>query len=188
MPRFHITIHKSQKCSVHFRDNVESPSRCWLCIPGLPLQIISYPCIVLYWWDGHCCPMHYDLFKIDFAPPNLGIRTWISRFNFAQGISFQAWSSLTRLKSQTPNPWLKVPPGGLKLWILMSWKKSVDRSRVWTREPWISRRYLFFAPFKFVEYRLCAFLFYAFWYLYSSAQEASLVWRNGIIISRRYEA
>ena len=42
-------------------------------------------CIVLYWWSGHCCPMHCDLFKICCAAPNLGItRTWICRLNFAQ--------------------------------------------------------------------------------------------------------
>ena len=45
--------------------------------------------IVLYWWGGHCCPMHCDLFKINCAPPNLGItRTWICRLNFAQRTIF----------------------------------------------------------------------------------------------------
>ena len=43
-----------------------------------------YCIIVLFWWGGHCCPMHCDLFKIDCAPPNLGIKTWICRLNFAQ--------------------------------------------------------------------------------------------------------
>ena len=35
------------------------------------------------------------------------------------------------LKSQNQDPKLKVPPGG---------KKSIDLSRIWTRESWISRR------------------------------------------------
>ena len=41
--------------------------------------------LYLFWWGGHCCPMHYDLFDIYCAAPNLGItRTWICRLNFAQ--------------------------------------------------------------------------------------------------------
>ena len=35
---------------------------------------------------------------------------------------FQVWGSLTSLKSQTRNPKLKVPSGGLLLRIFMSWK------------------------------------------------------------------
>ena len=43
------------------------------------------PYIALFWWDGHCCPMHCDLFKIYCAPLNLGItKTWICRLNFTQ--------------------------------------------------------------------------------------------------------
>ena len=30
-------------------------------------------CIVLYWWGGHFCPIHCDLFEIYCPPPNLGI-------------------------------------------------------------------------------------------------------------------
>ena len=29
--------------------------------------------LYLFWWGGHCCPMHCDLFQIYCAPPNLGI-------------------------------------------------------------------------------------------------------------------
>ena len=48
------------------------------------LPVVFYY-IVLYWRDGHCCPMHCDLFKFYCAPPNLGItRMWICRLNFAQ--------------------------------------------------------------------------------------------------------
>ena len=41
--------------------------------------------------------------------------TWIRRLNFA-------WGSLTILKSQTREPRVKVPPGGLVLRIFTSWK------------------------------------------------------------------
>ena len=39
-----------------------------------------------------------------------------------RGIFFQAWGSLTSLKTQTRDPQLKVPPGGLVLRIFTSWK------------------------------------------------------------------
>ena len=39
-----------------------------------------------------------------------------------RGLFFQAWGSLTSLKSQTQEPQLKVPPGGLVLRISMGWK------------------------------------------------------------------
>ena len=51
---------------------------------------------------------------------------------------FQAPGSLTSLKSQTLDSWLKIPPGGLGLRIFTSWKKSIDLSQVWSHEPWIS--------------------------------------------------
>ena len=35
-------------------------------------------CNALYWWGGHRCPMHCDLFKIYCALP------WLCRLNFAQ--------------------------------------------------------------------------------------------------------
>ena len=43
------------------------------------------------------------------------------------------------LKSQTRDPQLKVPPGGLVLRIFTSWKKSINLSRIWNHEPWISK-------------------------------------------------
>ena len=46
--------------------------------------IVLYCIVLFFWWGGHCYPMHCDLFKIYCAPPNLGIRTWIWRLNFAQ--------------------------------------------------------------------------------------------------------
>ena len=64
-------------------------------------------------------------FQIYCAAPNLGItRTWIYRLNFLRGLIFQAWGCLTSLKSQTRNPQLKVPPGGLVLRIVTSWKNT----------------------------------------------------------------
>ena len=87
----------------------------WIQFPLTSLVGIYVLC--LFRWDGHCCSMHCNLFKIYCAPPNLGItRTWICRLNFAQKPILQDWGSLT------------------------SWKKFIDLGRVWTREPWISRR------------------------------------------------
>ena len=69
--------------------------------------------------------MHCDLFNIYCAPLNLGItRTLIFRLNFAQSPIFSELSSLKSLKSQTRDPQLKVPPGGLVLRIFTSWKNS----------------------------------------------------------------
>ena len=45
--------------------------------------------------------------------PNLGIKTWICRLILLIGQFFQAWGSLTSLKSQNRDPQLKVPPGDL---------------------------------------------------------------------------
>ena len=39
-----------------------------------------------------------------------------------RGLFFQAWGSLTSLKSQTRDPQIEVPPGGLVLRIFTSWK------------------------------------------------------------------
>ena len=44
------------------------------------------------------------------------------KIKFCWGLFFQAWDSLTSLKSQTRDPQLKVPLGGLLLRIFMSWK------------------------------------------------------------------
>ena len=41
---------------------------------------------------------------------------------------FQAWGSLTGLKSQTRDPHLKFPPGGLVLRIFTFWKKNPSTS------------------------------------------------------------
>ena len=94
----------------------------------------TYIIFVLVWWGGNCCPMHCDILKIYCAHPNLGItRTWICRLNFTQRPIFQAWGSLTILKSQTWDSQLKVPPGGLVR------PKNIHRSQP-DLNPWISRR------------------------------------------------
>ena len=56
-----------------------------------------------------------------------------------RGLFFQAWGSSTSLKSQTRKPQLKVPSGELAQ-DFSALKKSIDLSRVWRLEPWISRR------------------------------------------------
>ena len=53
---------------------------------------------------------------------------------------FQASGSLTSLKSQTQHPQLKSPSWRTCAQDFYVLKKSIDLSRVWTREPWISRR------------------------------------------------
>ena len=79
---------------------------------------------VLYWWGGHCCPMHCDLFKIYCATPNLGIsRTWICRLNFAQMPIFSGLRFFN--ESEISESQLKVPPEGLVLRIFTSWKNPL---------------------------------------------------------------
>ena len=71
-------------------------------------------CIVLHWRDGHCCPMHCDLFQIYCAPPNLDItRTWICRLNFAQRPIFSDLRFFNEPEISDS--------GGLGLRILTSW-------------------------------------------------------------------
>ena len=96
--------------------------------------------------------MHCDLFLDLLCSPDLGTtRTWILQLNFAQRPIFQAWSSLTNLKSQTRDPQLKVPPGGLVLNIFTTWKKPstsdwFEPANLWSRSetvPWDHRDRLF---------------------------------------------
>ena len=87
-------------------------------VPGFSLNV-RY-CIVLMGWS--LLPHALRPFQIYCAPPNLGIMTWICRIHFVQRPIFQDWGSLTSLKSQTRDPQLKVPPGGLVLMIFMSCK------------------------------------------------------------------
>ena len=92
---------------------------CWCCNTFVYIIIAInnvFYCIVLNGWS--LLPNALRSFQIYCAPPNLGIRTWIFRLNFAQRSICQAWGSLTSLKSQTGDPQLKVPPGGLVLRIL----------------------------------------------------------------------
>ena len=97
-----------------------------------PVQFNAYLWAHLYFVDGVVIAlMHCDIFEIYCAPPNLGItRTWKCRLNFAQRPIFQAWGSLTSLKSQTTrDPQLKVPPRGLVLRMFTSWKNPSTSAR-----------------------------------------------------------
>jgi hypothetical protein len=97
-------------------------------------------CIVLYWRGGHCCPMHCDLFKIYCAPPNLGIRTWICRLNFAQRPIFSGSMFFNEPEKSYLGPSAKSPSRRTCTQDFYVLKKSIYLSRVSTREPWISRR------------------------------------------------
>ena len=92
--------------------------------------------------------MHCDLFDNYCAPPNLVVRTWICQLNFAQRllrleVLQRAWN--LRLGAHD----LKSLPEDLWLGFLNP-KKSTDLSRVWTREPWISRRAGCITKFKII--------------------------------------
>ena len=78
--------------------------------------------IVLFLWGGHCCPMHCDLFKIYCGYPNLGIRTWICRLNFAERPIFSGFRFFNEPEISDLGPQVKVPAGGLLLRIFTSWK------------------------------------------------------------------
>ena len=86
--------------------------------------------------------MHCDLLKIYYALPILGItRMWICRLNYAQRPFFQAWGSLTTLKSQTRDPQFKVPPGALVLRIFTSWKNpSISPANLGSRGDHVTPR------------------------------------------------
>ena len=90
--------------------------------------------LVLYWSGGHCCSMHCDLFQDLFCTPKF---RWICRLILLRGLFFQAWGSLTSMNSQTRTPSLKSLPKDS--WFLRP-EKSIDFSRVWTREYWIPWR------------------------------------------------
>ena len=87
--------------------------------PNLSRSFSAMYCIVLDWRG---------------APPNLGITRNMTIKFCSEAYFFQAWGSLSSLKSQTRDPKLKDPPGGLVLRIYTSWKKSIDLSRDWTRD------------------------------------------------------
>ena len=104
---------------------------------SIPLITVSEDFFVLMGWS--LLPNALRPFQIYCAPPNLGIRRWIWRLNFAEAYFFQAWGFIMSLKSLTRDPQLKVPPGGLVLRIFTSWK--IHRSQLGlNHEPWISRQ------------------------------------------------
>ena len=73
-------------------------------------------------------------FKINCAPPNLVIRTWLCRLNFAQRLFFSGLRFFNEPEIQIRDPQLKVPPGGLVLRIFTSWKNPSTLSDL---KPWI---------------------------------------------------
>ena len=83
------------------------------------LYCIVLYCIVLMGWSllPNALRPFWDL----LCSPNLDIRAWICRLILLRDLFFQAWSCLTSLKSQTRDPQLKVPTGGLVLRIFTSW-------------------------------------------------------------------
>ena len=95
-------------------------------------------CIVLKGWS--LLPNALRPFEIHCALPNLGIRTWVCRLNFAQWPIFSGLKFFNEPEISLGSPQLKVPLGGLVLRIFTFWKNSSDLSRVWTCEPWNSRR------------------------------------------------
>ena len=116
-------------------------------------------CILyLFWYCCHCCPMHCDLLRSVVLP-----REYADYF-FLRGLFFQAWGSLTSLKSQTRGPQLKVPPGGLVLRIFTSWKNPSTSAgfepanlgsrgeHVTPRPPRTTGRMLFYLSSIFVQF------------------------------------
>ena len=102
---------------------------------------LYYDCIVLFWWGGRCCPMHCDIFMINCAPPNLGnTRKWICRLNFAQRPIFSGLRFFNEPEISDSGPPAWSPPRRTCDQDFYILEKSIDLSRVWTREPWISRR------------------------------------------------
>ena len=80
-------------------------------------------------------------FKIYCAPPNLGIaRTWICRLNFAQMPIFSGLRFFNEPEISDSGSTAISPSRRSCTQDFYFLKKSFDLSRVWTREPWISKR------------------------------------------------
>ena len=77
--------------------------------------------VLMGWW---LLPNALRPFHIYCAPPNFSCYKDVNMpIKYCSGAYlFQAWGSLTSLKSQTRYPQLKVPPGGLLLRSFTSWK------------------------------------------------------------------
>ena len=76
-------------------------------------------------------------FQINYGLLNLGItRTWVCRLNFAQsGLRFFNEPEISDSGPPAYSPTRRTCAEDF--YVL---KKSIDLSRIWTREPWISRR------------------------------------------------
>ena len=107
-------------CNVHCRRNFLFQKQVYINISYICVYILY--CIVLKGWS--LLSIALRPLQIYCAPPNLDItRTLICRLYLAQRPIFQAWGSLTSTCAQ-------------EFYVL---KKSIDLSRVWTRESWMSR-------------------------------------------------
>ena len=96
-------------------------------------------CIVLYWRGSHCCPNALRPFQDVLCSPDLGItRTWICRLNFAQMPIFSGLGFFNEPEISDSGPPDSLPEDLCSVFYIL--KKSIEYSRVWTREPWISRR------------------------------------------------
>ena len=96
-------------------------------------------CIVLMEWS--LLPNALRPFKIYCAPPNLGItRTWICRLNIAQRPIFSGFWFFSEPEISQSGPSAYSPSRRNCAQDFYVLKKSIDLSRIWTREPWTSRR------------------------------------------------
>ena len=127
----HFLIHtvKSHDLNTNGKVEILKIITQWYCI------VLYYS--LLYWMGGHCHPMHWDLSDL-LCSPNLGIRTWLCRLDFAQRPIFSGLRFFNEPEISDSGP-LKSLPEDLCSGFLRP-KKSIDLSRIWTREPWISRR------------------------------------------------
>ena len=95
-------------------------------------------CIVLMGWSllPNALRPSWDL----LCPPNLGIRTWICRLNFAQRPICSGLKFFNEPEISDSGPPAQSPSRRNCAQDFYILKKSIDLSRVWTCKPWISRR------------------------------------------------
>ena len=114
---------------------LESWKQCWEVFWRRLIEIRRWLVFVFALMGWSLLPNVVRPFKIYCAPPNLGITsTWKYRLNFAQRPIFSGLRFFNEPEISDPGP-----PGPSRR-IFTFWKKSIDLSRIWTREPWISRR------------------------------------------------
>ena len=112
-----MTSFRDKGCYLRGSLTSESLLAAWLAF-----ALYLYFVFVLMGWSLLPNVQRAIFLNIHCAPPNLNIRTWICRLNFAHRPMFSGLRFLTSLKSQTQDPQLKLPPRGLVLRIFTSWK------------------------------------------------------------------